>query len=423
LKEIASSELLREWWLRAVTVVTMGYVVASQVLIALEGWSRLGFVLAAVLSFLLLLACLLGVARLNLGPWFWIPVLFVGYCLARGLETAGDFPFDALFALISAFLGGLGVAVALQQGMPFKALVAAQVASGLCNVVAGFYGIGNEAAPDVTEIRYAGLTGNANELALQLTLGACLIWLLPRAAGRVACSLALAAVAYALFTTGPRKVLIALPIFLVMVLIQVWTALRGRHRKLFAFAGGVTLCLGGAILAPLVLEHATDITSVRRAVEGDSSYDLRLGMTHEAIKLWHDAPLLGSGTDAFRQLSGYGTYAHNNYAELLCDTGLLGALLFYAIHAYIVCRCLCLRLPGSLKLTCCLFILLLLALDIGSISYNRKQTVMVLMVLASIVASGRVRANFHWRAQQRVFNGGAFSTRRAPLEEVVKKEY
>jgi hypothetical protein len=41
------------------------------------------------------------------------------------------------------------------------------------------------------------LTGNANELGLQLTLGACMIWLFPKRAGAIGCSFAFVVAAYA----------------------------------------------------------------------------------------------------------------------------------------------------------------------------------------------------------------------------------
>jgi O-antigen ligase len=275
--------------------------------------------------------------------------------------------------------------MAIRAGVPFRALVYAQVISGLCQIGAGLYGIGTEPQGGEEEVRYAGLAGNANELGLQLTLGACLIWFLPKKAGAAACALALAAVAYAICTTGSRKAFLMMPVFLLLVVIQMAAYIK-KHRAIFAIAGIVGLGLAGIVLTPTILESAKDITAISRTLDPyDSSFDKRSGMAHQAVRLWHEAPLFGNGTDAFRRLSGYGTYAHNNYAELLCDLGVVGTMLFYAIHLYILFMCF--RLPLPLAVYCCVFVILLLALDIGYVSYYRKQTIMILMVLASIVTS------------------------------------
>lgn len=39
--------------------------------------------------------------------------------------------------------------------------------------------------------------------------------------------------------------------------------------------------------------------------------------------------IVGYGVNGFGIISGVGTYAHNNYAEVLCDFGVIGTILFY----------------------------------------------------------------------------------------------
>ncbi|HZR15752.1 MAG TPA: hypothetical protein VFE51_00370, partial [Verrucomicrobiae bacterium] len=67
--------------------------------------------------------------------------------------------------------------------------------------------------------------------------------------------------------------------------------------------------------------------------------------------------------------------------ELLCDLGVVGALLFYAIHGNIILHSL--KLPGRFRIGFLLFMILLLAVDTGCVGYKRKQTVMLLMVLSA----------------------------------------
>jgi O-antigen ligase len=364
-------------------IATFGCILASQTLCDMPGWSRLGFAFGALLAIMLGVGIVLGVYRLHLGEWIWAPGAFLLYCLLRVLpDFENQASLDTLFSVFSAFLIGTSVALALQAGVDFKVLVYGQIVANLCNIGAGFCGIGNEALPGETVARYAGLTGNANEFALQLTLGACIVWLFPGKSGRLACAFSFVAVGYALLTTGSRKALLALPIFLLLVLAQAIAAARQR-RTYFSLLILVIPCvvLVGFIL--LTGDRLTNIAVVQRTLEyQDSSFDTRMGMAQQGIRLWKQAPVFGHGLNAFQRISDFKGYAHNNYAELLCDLGLVGALLFYAIHVHILARSL--RLPNELRLVWWTAIILVLTLDVGCVSYLRKQTIMLLMILLTM---------------------------------------
>lgn len=382
-------------WIHCITALTCFYILASETLCDLPDWSRLGFITASLLMVSLTIGHLCGRWELRGGGWLWVTAAFLCYCCLRALpELIPTADLKGLLALVSPFVGGIAVALALQAGVPYKPFAYAIITGNLCSVVAGFYGIGTESAPGEAEVRYAGLTGNSNEFALQLTLGACLIWLFPRRAGALACLLAIGAVAFAVCMTGSRKSLVVLGFFPVLVSIQMITKIRASTLLL----GGVlaaALCLLAMFLAPTVptkiIEGSKEITAVQRALEyeGNNSFETRVDMIHKALRLWQQAPLVGNGLDAFGRMSDYGTYAHNNYAELLCGTGLLGTLLFYAMHLYILYKASQLR--GPLRLYCFLFVFLLIVLDVGYVSYHRKQTIMILMVLASICGHRELR--------------------------------
>ena len=44
--------------------------------------------------------------------------------------------------------------------------------------------------------------------------------------------------------------------------------------------------------------------------------------------------LFGYGADGFSIYSGIGTYAHNNYAEVMCNFGILGLIIFHTAVLY-----------------------------------------------------------------------------------------
>jgi O-antigen ligase len=391
----------RVWWLRGATGLVIGYVVASQALLELSGWSFLAVACAALLAGHLIIGGLLRISNLRFGRWVWIPVVFISYCLMRSFSgIKGTNPFDVLISVASAFLGGVAVAVALKAGVRFRWLVYAQVASNLLQIIIVLLGLGPAPVSGEDTFRYAGMTGNANALALQLTLGACTIWLLPRKAGLVPCLFAFGAVAFALAVTGSRKAVLVALFFLVLVCLQAANLLpQGRRRRLWLTLAVAVPCLLGLFLAPSVYQHGQDILPVQRTLEyQDSSYQTRAEMIQQGIRLWLQAPLFGNGLDSFRGLSGQDTYSHNNYVELLCGIGIVGTLLFYAIHAQVVIRAA--RARHSLRYYCWVFILTLLLADIGYVSYKSKQSIMILMVLTVVTSSRYALKHDHLVAER-----------------------
>ena len=251
------AESFASWWLRAVSFFVTAYIVATQTLTVVPSWSRLGVIIAFVLLSLLAFGRIMNLCRLELGKWIWFPVLFVGYCLLRSLSRpAFGNPPDVLSATVSAYLGGIGVALALQAGMRFRVFIYAQILAGLCQIVAGFLGFGNASPSGEAEVRYSGLTGNANELGLELTLAACLIWLLPKKAGRIACVFAFLFTAYAVVTTGSRQALLVAVFFTLLVLVQNWNSIKRRFVMYSFLAAG--LGLAALVVAPLIVEHARE---------------------------------------------------------------------------------------------------------------------------------------------------------------------
>jgi len=393
----------RAWWLRGATALVAAYVVASQALLDVRGWSVLGFAFAAVLAGVLTFGSLKRVWTPGLGRWVWVPVAFLGYCLLRSFSGIKDtHPFDVLISVASAFLGGIAVAVALRAGVRFRWLVYAQVASNLLQIIIVCFGLGPEPALGEAEdaFRYSGMVGNANVLALQLTFGACMIWLLPKKAGWFPCLVAVGSVAFAVAVTGSRKAVLVAFLFLVLVCLQAVHFLPQGRRRLWMSLAIAVPCLLGLFLAPSLYQYGQEVLAVRRSLEyQDSSYQTRAEMVEQGLGLWEQAPLFGNGLDSFRALSGQGTYSHNNYIELLCCLGMAGTLLFYAVHAGVLLRAA--RAPRLLKYYCWIFVLTLLLADIGYVSYKNKQTIMILMLLTALTTSRYALKHRHRVAHRR----------------------
>ena len=118
---------------------------------------------------------------------------------------------------------------------------------------------------------------------------------------------------------------------------------------------------------------------------GVNSDSLRADMVKMALDKWQECPLWGHGHDTFKYynqiVTGHLFYAHNNYAELLYDLGLVGFALYYGY----ICK-----LGHSLfklndenreyKVLGIALLIELLIFDIGGVSYYTVMTQIVLCI-------------------------------------------
>ena len=123
----------------------------------------------------------------------------------------------------------------------------------------------------------------------------------------------------------------------------------------------------------------------------DNSTQIRDAFAKDAFHVWLKYPIVGCGLDCYRSLNSikYGMYAHNNYVELLADLGIIGTGIFYS--AYLYCALKLMRMPRKNHLTWVLIIILLimLVMDIGSVSYNSFLDKILIMTMFSYVFSNK----------------------------------
>jgi O-antigen ligase len=70
----------------------------------------------------------------------------------------------------------------------------------------------------------------------------------------------------------------------------------------------------------------------------DGSTSQRFNLIIEGLRLWSERPLFGWGPGQYRWVNkvDFGYYSHNNFIEILVNFGLLGFLIFYSIHFYLL---------------------------------------------------------------------------------------
>jgi O-antigen ligase len=112
---------------------------------------------------------------------------------------------------------------------------------------------------------------------------------------------------------------------------------------------------------------------------GISTINRRL-LIYEGLDMFEKNPILGIGMNNFRFLNG--SYAHNNYLELLVGVGLVGTFIFYSIYFIIFKK---VNAMHSLKIKRILYsmILIILFLDLVTVTYLDKLLIFTLLFIYS----------------------------------------
>lgn len=178
--------------------------------------------------------------------------------------------------------------------------------------------------------------------------------------------------------TGSRKSLIMVALFVVAFFLF-WTPEKGSVDMLLRIIGVVAL-IAAAVLIIMNVDVFYEAVGKRleslitywlTGEETDASAITRTNMINIALELFFNInPMFGIGLNNFKYVSGYMTYSHNNYVELLCSLGIMGILVYYGPMIYFTIRAFILwrkRVPGAiLPLT---ILLLQFVNDFGQVSY------------------------------------------------------
>lgn len=195
--------------------------------------------------------------------------------------------------------------------------------------------------------------------------------------------LAVACIFVVLVFTKSRLAILS---FLVCAFLYLLIALRDR-KWMIVVAPLLGFGLAGIVWAAMNVPELYELVGFRFAGmlgpsgSVDSSTQTRLQMTGIALELFSQHPIIGIGFNNFSyyylyEYSGWAaTYAHNTYAELLADLGLVGTILYYAIPIWTVvtlARRFWKKGAQSRELLAVLFIISAsqLVVDYGSISYT-----------------------------------------------------
>lgn len=117
------------------------------------------------------------------------------------------------------------------------------------------------------------------------------------------------------------------------------------------------------------------INSIKGEGVVDNSTLAREAMLKVGFKLFKESPILGIGLDNARAFNiKAGAYLHNNYVEIAADLGIVGFILYYSMHCYVLFKAIKFRkYDKGLSTIIVTLVVLLLISDIGIVSYYYKE--------------------------------------------------
>lgn len=363
------------------------FVLATFVVSSLPGLSRSVHLAVGLMALALLVRSSRYPLALRWDPMIPIAWAFTAYAFASVLWSVdhGSAVVSAI-GLVVDVLGATIVWVALQNGARLWVLAtAAAIGASVQGTVAlvQTYALG--------EARSVGLVGNANALAIQLSMTAFLL-LLVLGRSRWAQIVALALFVVATVTSGSRKMLFVWLTYVLLLLEQLRFRLKRSSLTTAAllmflpFLAWGVIEYGGAVVEPL-----GDLTFYQRlegTLEGRET-GKRSGMIVEALRLWWERPIAGYGIDQFRFANRlYGTYSHNNYTEMLANFGVIGLISFYLLYAVLAVRAASALMAGKRVAWVVLAIIFVtLLMDVARVSYGGRLTWMLLLVMAHVLTT------------------------------------
>lgn len=234
---------------------------------------------------------------------------------------------------------------------------------------------------------------NANDIGLKMAIGyaICVYFMLKKNKGSFYLFPFILILLIVAFLSGSRKVLFLLILFSAFLMVA-----RSKGAKKMLMFVSATILLIGSYWAVMNIPILYDIIGRRVELvadwlaggDGGSSIKERSLMVFCGWEWFLDRPWLGYGINSFcvlfGRLTGWEVYAHNNFIELMVDTGIVGLLLYYSLTIYILIELWkpALRDKDLLALVLFIYTLLSTIMDYGMVSYVQEVTIFRLMYTA-----------------------------------------
>lgn len=133
--------------------------------------------------------------------------------------------------------------------------------------------------------------------------------------------------------TGARKSLLAIIIFFSLYFFLVYIpSLKGKKRSIIFLQVSIGIILVAASINWLESIYVNSIMFERMQIFNYENETTRRFMYLEAFDLLKKYPLFGVGYWNYAYYSGFDTYSHSTYAEVISSTGIIGSSLWFGVY-------------------------------------------------------------------------------------------
>lgn len=144
------------------------------------------------------------------------------------------------------------------------------------------------------------------------------------------------------------------------------------------------------------LQSIVDIMNGRDSQMNEGSYFERKRLLELAISLWQNHPMFGVGADAYAHFAAAGirnTFSHNDYMQILSGVGIVGFILYYAQHVYILKNGV--RLRGPLQVVVLVMLAQLLFFHFFVVFYYQKLEIIYIVLLVALSTNMKQKNNWY----------------------------
>ena len=308
-------------------------------------WGIFGFVLLAFLLYIYINNFSIKKIKIKYITW---NILFISFSIASSLwaiDSGCSFEIIKKMLIRSIVLWFVSI-LCTEKADFFEVLKLFTIANAI-NFIYIFYTI------DLTTLGNmrigAGSLGeewNANDIGMTMAFSAFIAYFLfknqKNKKGKFLYSIAITFFAVIVLFTGSKK---ALFIFIFAPLFLYYITSRNKIRATFL------MLLGGVCLLYFVMNIPSLYSVIGRRIKSFLSYFigsgnvdrstlLRIGMIDYGFLWFKERPILGYGINNYSKLygsiTGWYTYSHNNYIELLVGVGIIGTVIYYSSYLYLI---------------------------------------------------------------------------------------
>lgn len=217
---------------------------------------------------------------------------------------------------------------------------------------------------------------------------------------------------YEFYSKGKKRYIFLVALFLVFVVLS------GSRKALFAAVAGplmfvffsvykrnylfhIILIVGlAALVVFLVMNDENAYNTIGKRFESmlefwfedrshkvDNSLYMRSYYIQLAQEMFGESPIIGKGMGNFARIIDeiydlQGVYSHNNYWQILSELGIVGFFIYYSMYAYTIIKLIknAFFHKSRISLLFLTFMLLLVAIETGLVTYNSKMPHIVIAI-------------------------------------------